>query len=220
MTVHRGQGGQAGAAAAPAPGTAQAAQRAAESAQAAHRAAEAAQSAQQARADADRMIEQAIQEAERAANAAGTPQVPPVPPVPTPPGDAPIVFSSDNGRPVSISMKDGNLVLAQEGNTQVIPLRTLVPREAVQIAWAIPATLSILLIWWPLSRAVIRWLDRKRTDDRQTTQLQQRLDDRFATLERNIDTVAVEVERLAEGQRFTTKLLAERDPRVAVNATP
>jgi len=73
---------------------------------------------------------------------------------------------------------------------------------------------------WPLSRAVIRWLDRKRTDDRQTTQLQQRLDDRFATLERNIDTVAVEVERLAEGQRFTTKLLAERDPRVAVNATP
>lgn len=212
ITVHLGTAAQPAAGSPSAPNAAQAARNAA-------------QAAQQARADADRMIEQAIQDAERAVEAAGEPALPaqpaaPAPPAPPAPGNAPIIFTSDNGNAVEISMLDGNLTLTQEGNTHVIPLRTMVPREAVQIAWAIPATLSILLIWWPLSRAVIRWLDRKRTDHRQTTQLQQRLDDRFATLERNIDTVAVEVERLAEGQRFTTKLLAERDERVAVHVKP
>lgn len=209
ITVHLGTAAQPAAGSPSAPNAAQAARNAA-------------QAAQQARADADRMIEQAILDAERAVDAAGTPPLPadaPPPALPAP-GNAPIIFTTDNGNAVEISMLDGNLTLSQEGNTHVIPLRTMVPREAVQIAWAIPATLSILLIWWPLSRAVIRWLDRKRTEDRQTTQLQQRLDDRFATLERNIDTVAVEVERLAEGQRFTTKLLAERDERVAVPVKP
>lgn len=197
--------------------TEQAAQNAVQNA--AQRAAQAAQTAEQARANADRMIEQAIQDAERAVEQAGQ-AIPAPPPPPVPPGSGPIVFTSDNGRPVSISMKDGNLVLSQEGSTQVIPFRDAIPREAVQIAWAIPATLSILLIWWPLSRAVIGWIRRKQTADAQTAQLQQQFDERFATLERNIDTVAVEMERLAEGQRFTTKLLAGRDARVGVNARP
>jgi hypothetical protein len=167
--------------------------------------------AEQARANADRIIENAIQDAERAVNAdnAGEPRAP-LPGPPANPGNAPIVFTEDNGRPVSISMKDGNLVLTQEGNTQVIPLRDVVPREAVQIAWAFPATLSVLLIWWPLSRAVIRWINRKHVANTETAALEARLRERFETLERNLDTVAVEMERLSEGQRFTNKLLAQR----------
>jgi hypothetical protein len=35
---------------------------------------------------------------------------------------------------------------------------------------------------------------------------------RFAQLEQAIDTVAVEIERVAEGQRFVTKLLREGQP--------
>lgn len=187
--------------------------------EAAQRAAEAAQSAEQARAASDRMIQQAIQDAERAVERAGS-AVPAPPPPPSPPGNGPIIFTNDNGRSVSISMKDGNLVLSQEGSTQVIPFRNAIPREAVQIAWAIPATLSILLIWWPLSRAVIGWIRRKQTADGQAAQLQQQFNERFSTLERNIDTVAVEMERLAEGQRFTTKLLAERETRVPAASQP
>ncbi|MEO6865523.1 MAG: hypothetical protein ABI229_08725 [Gemmatimonadaceae bacterium] len=34
-------------------------------------------------------------------------------------------------------------------------------------------------------------------------------DERFAQLQQSIDSIAVEVERIAEGQRFSTKLLAE-----------
>ena len=34
--------------------------------------------------------------------------------------------------------------------------------------------------------------------------------ERLAALERAVDTIAVETERIGEGQRFTTKLLSER----------
>jgi hypothetical protein len=34
--------------------------------------------------------------------------------------------------------------------------------------------------------------------------------ERLAALERAVDTIAVETERISEGQRFTTKLLSER----------
>ena len=36
-------------------------------------------------------------------------------------------------------------------------------------------------------------------------------DDRLRRLEDAVDAIAVEVERISEGQRFTTKLLAERN---------
>ena len=35
-------------------------------------------------------------------------------------------------------------------------------------------------------------------------------DERFSRLEQAVEAIAVEVERISEGQRFTTKLLAER----------
>lgn len=37
-----------------------------------------------------------------------------------------------------------------------------------------------------------------------------RIDDRLSRMEQAIDAMAVEMERISEGQRFTTKLLAER----------
>ncbi len=37
------------------------------------------------------------------------------------------------------------------------------------------------------------------------------LQERMNNMERNIDVIAVEIEKLAEGQRFVTKLLAERE---------
>jgi len=35
-------------------------------------------------------------------------------------------------------------------------------------------------------------------------------DDRLARLEQAVESIAIEVERISEGQRFTTRLLAER----------
>jgi hypothetical protein len=38
---------------------------------------------------------------------------------------------------------------------------------------------------------------------------------RLERMEQAIDSIAIEVERISEGQRFTTKLLSERVPEVA-----
>lgn len=125
-------------------------------------------------------------------------------------GSQPIIITQDGERPVSIDMKDGNLVISQAGNTKVIPWREAVPAGAVQIAWTIPATLFILLIGWPLTRAAVGWIRRRSAVNQDTAALEARLQARFASMETNIDTVAVEMEKLAEGQRFTNRLISER----------
>jgi hypothetical protein len=67
-----------------------------------------------------------------------------------------------------------------------------------------------VFIGWPIARALARYIDRRghaaRSDHAMELQQRQRVEQ----LERNIDTVAVELERLSEAQRFTTKLMEQR----------
>ena len=42
-----------------------------------------------------------------------------------------------------------------------------------------------------------------------------RVEERLARIEHAVESIAVEVERVSESQRFTTRLLAEREPRDA-----
>lgn len=141
------------------------------------------------------------------------PQAPPQ--APLPPGT--IVFTGDgSGQNVSVNVKGGNVILTQGTNTTTIPLNDVVPKGMVQMSWALAACVIAVFIGWPIARAVARYLDRRghavRTDHVLDAQRQQRFD----ALERNIDTVAVEIERLSESQRFTFKLLADRPTAVAV----
>jgi hypothetical protein len=43
---------------------------------------------------------------------------------------------------------------------------------------------------------------------------------RLERMEQAIDSIAVEIERISEGQRFTTKLLADRVPPASASAAP
>lgn len=45
-------------------------------------------------------------------------------------------------------------------------------------------------------------------------------EDRMARLEQAVEAIALEVERISEGQRFTTKLLAERAAADRVSVAP
>jgi len=163
------------------------------------------QNAEQARTNADRIIETAMQDAERAVGPARAG------------GNAPIVFTTDNGQPVTIDFRDGNLIITQDGTTKHIPWDRVVPSGAVDVAQAVAASIFFLVVGWPIARAIARWIDRTAQIGRSTNALAQQVEDRFAAMERNIDTVAIEVEKLSEAQRFTTKLLAERADRVPVN---
>ncbi len=66
-------------------------------------------------------------------------------------------------------------------------------------------TVIVLALGIPLVRAYIRKQERGDVPTRLTPELEARLD----RLESLVETVSVEVERMAEGQRFTTRLLSE-----------
>lgn len=128
---------------------------------------------------------------------------------PLPPGT--IVFTGDgSGENVRINVQGGNVVLSQGENTTTIPLRDVVPPGLVQISWAVAASVIAVFIGWPIARAIARAIDRRGRAVRADNMLEAQLQQRFDVMERNIDTVAVEMERLSDAQRFTSKLLEQR----------
>lgn len=88
----------------------------------------------------------------------------------------------------------------------------VIPQQAVDISLAFFFTVAFCVVGLPIARAIARRLDRK-TEFKSvggpdlTPQIRQ--------LQDSVDTMAIELERISEGQRFTAKLLAERSGRVA-----
>jgi hypothetical protein len=78
--------------------------------------------------------------------------------------------------------------------------------EDIIIPIAFFVTCVVLALGIPLVRAYIRRHDRKSLEPGIAPEAMQRLE----RMEQAIDAIAVEVERISEGQRFTTKLLSER----------
>jgi hypothetical protein len=67
------------------------------------------------------------------------------------------------------------------------------------------ATAIILAVGVPLARAYSRKMDAESKNPRIPSEVSGRLE----RMEQALDSVALEVERISEGQRFTTKLLSE-----------
>jgi hypothetical protein len=67
------------------------------------------------------------------------------------------------------------------------------------------ATAIICAIGIPLARSYARRMDADSRNPRLPTEVT----DRLERMEQALDSVAIEVERISEGQRFTTKLLSE-----------
>ena len=65
------------------------------------------------------------------------------------------------------------------------------------------------LIGFPLALGISRRLTAK-SSARASTAMPPGVDERLARIEQAVDAIAVEMERVSEGQRFTTKLLADR----------
>ena len=65
---------------------------------------------------------------------------------------------------------------------------------------------TLVAIGWPLTRGLVRRWERESANPRVPSEVTARLE----RMEQSIDAIAVEVERIAEGQRFVTKLLADR----------
>jgi hypothetical protein len=68
------------------------------------------------------------------------------------------------------------------------------------------ASLPVIAIGYPLARAYAKRME----SGGRPAQIPSDVSARLERMEQAIDSIAVEVERISEGQRFTTKLLSER----------
>lgn len=80
------------------------------------------------------------------------------------------------------------------------------PNNVFQVAIAGIVMVTMMTILGPIVKAWARRLERRGQDATPSPEIETRL----ARIENAIESIAIEVERISEGQRFTTKLLSEQ----------
>jgi len=93
------------------------------------------------------------------------------------------------------------------------PFDNGIPPAAVDISISFFLTVAAIIIGLPLARAFARRMDRRGASSPMSNELTSQL----TQLNQAVDAIALEVERISEGQRFTTRLLSEQ--REAVRQT-
>ena len=84
---------------------------------------------------------------------------------------------------------------------------TLPPPMVVALVGTVVWGIVAVVLGYPIVRAwTSRW------ENRGTPQLSSDVSARLARIEAAVDSIAIEVERIAENQRFLTKLQSERAP--------
>ncbi len=148
-------------------------------------------SAQDAERAADKALADQIRAQVRTSIMRATQRGGPVPPTPpATPREFPI--RGPNGDMTTIGMPNSN---------------DIIPQQAVDISIAFFLTMAAIIIGLPLARAFARRMDRTSGG---TAQIPTEVSAQLAHLSQAVDAIAVEVERISEGQRFTTRLLSEQ----------
>jgi hypothetical protein len=89
-----------------------------------------------------------------------------------------------------------------------------VPGELIPIVLFICIAATVIGV--PLAKAFARRIESRPREPVVPPDVTARLD----RMEHAIDAIAIEIERISEGQRFTTKLLSERADRAAGKSLP
>ena len=92
----------------------------------------------------------------------------------------------------------------------------MIPARAESISIAFFVMIAAIVIGLPLMRAIARRIDRGAPAP---VQFPNELKEQLNHLSQSVDAIAIEVERISEGQRFTTKMLADK-PREGTVLTP
>ena len=90
--------------------------------------------------------------------------------------------------------------------------RDMIPPQVVDLGIAYAIMIAFIVVSWPIARAFARRIDRTRTQPQVSPDLAAQI----SRLTSAVDAIAIEVERISEGQRFTTRLLTENQqaPRI------
>lgn len=81
-----------------------------------------------------------------------------------------------------------------------------IPPRVQETAFAFFLTFAVMIIGHPIAKAIGRRIDRTGAAPTMPVSVASQL----AQLNQAVEAIAVEVERISEGQRFTTKLLSEQ----------
>jgi hypothetical protein len=96
------------------------------------------------------------------------------------------------------------------GTTPVLQIpfdpNNAIPPQAVDLGIAFFLTVAAILLGFPIARAIARRMDRGNVAQKLPPEVSTQL----AQLSQAVDAIALEVERISEGQRFTTRLLSEQ----------
>jgi peptidoglycan hydrolase-like protein with peptidoglycan-binding domain len=169
---------------------------------------------------------------------------PPVPPLPARPGAAtgaaaaqnpanivgdPIVNAGNAARDGAVSIRNAVAEMRDDlraglrdglqgeaGTTQPTTgprSDSPIPPEVIPIVAIVFGAVVIMTIFGPIVRAVIRAFERR--FDRKVVPAVEVVS-HLKQLQASLDTMAIEVERISEAQRFQAKLLAERENRGAI----
>ena len=82
--------------------------------------------------------------------------------------------------------------------------QNIIPPQAVDISVAFFVMIAFIIVGLPLARAFARRMDR-RGETGSASEIAPRLD----RIEQAIEAIAIEVERVSEGQRYTTKAISD-----------
>jgi hypothetical protein len=78
------------------------------------------------------------------------------------------------------------------------------------LQWVVPG-LVIIVLGFPVVRLITRWLEPKPVPPRELGAINVRLE----RIESAVDSIALEVERISEAQRFSARLQSEQQPRLS-----
>ncbi len=94
-----------------------------------------------------------------------------------------------------------------------IPSREeMIPPQVESISIAFFVMVAAVIIGLPLMRAIARRIERGTPV---AAPIPQEVRDQLQQISQSVDAIAIEVERISEGQRFTTKMLSERKQQVS-----
>lgn len=86
--------------------------------------------------------------------------------------------------------------------TQPPDMRAVIPPQAVDIAIGFFVTCAVIIVGWPISRALGRRFERRGA----TPALEAGVTDQLQRIEQAVEAIAIEVERISESQRFLAKI--------------
>lgn len=155
--------------------------------------------------DAQAQLKAAQQEL-RAAQAQGgrveqTPPVPPVAPIPPIEGVEPVTVTTQTGEYIQID---------PHGNVRV----TDIPPRAQELGMMFLATMAVMVIGFPIARAIGRLMDRRWSAP--AVKSSSSLEPQLQRIEQAVEAMAIEIERISESQRYHTRLQAGREEEALV----